>query len=201
MSTSLRPRSRQRKRYQDTLKADLEETDAGIRSGEELAVDSSGTAASTKWQPVSRRSVSLSKQRKEKFTASSGQPWSRSLADLALVAGSRPESQYGWHLTWLLSTVWAGVLSCSGGAREERLRREEEELKKRKLQGAINQAKLMEDFKKQKEKEVLRLQEEAQTFITPENLDERIEQCLDDPQNYNFAIDKKQRIIRHTTLS
>ncbi|KYO29522.1 28S ribosomal protein S26, mitochondrial [Alligator mississippiensis] len=85
--------------------------------------------------------------------------------------------------------------------REERLRREEEELKKKKLQGAISQAKLVEDFMKQKEKEVLRLQEEAQTFITPENLDERIKQCLDNPQNYNFAIDKKQRIVRRTTLS
>uniref|UniRef100_A0A7M4FLZ6 Small ribosomal subunit protein mS26 n=2 Tax=Crocodylus porosus TaxID=8502 RepID=A0A7M4FLZ6_CROPO len=85
--------------------------------------------------------------------------------------------------------------------REERIRGEEEELKKQKLQGAINQAKLMEDFMKEKEKEVLQLQEEAQTFITPENLDERIEQCLDNPQNYNFAIDKEQRIVRRTALS
>ncbi|XP_019382141.1 PREDICTED: 28S ribosomal protein S26, mitochondrial-like [Gavialis gangeticus] len=85
--------------------------------------------------------------------------------------------------------------------REERIRREEEELEKQKLQGAISQAKLMEDFMKEKEKEVLQLQEEARTFITPENLDERIEQCLDNPQNYNFAIDKEQRIIRRTSLS
>ncbi|EMP28862.1 28S ribosomal protein S26 [Chelonia mydas] len=85
--------------------------------------------------------------------------------------------------------------------REERLRREEEELQDHKLQGALNHARLMEDFLKQKEREVLQLQEEARNFITPENLDERIEECLDNPRNYNFAIDKEGRIVKQSMLS
>lgn len=44
-------------------------------------------------------------------------------------------------------------------------------------------------------------QEEAKTFITPENLDARIEECLDNPRNYNFAIDKEGRIVKRTMLS
>uniref|UniRef100_A0A8C3PDQ9 Small ribosomal subunit protein mS26 n=2 Tax=Chrysemys picta bellii TaxID=8478 RepID=A0A8C3PDQ9_CHRPI len=85
--------------------------------------------------------------------------------------------------------------------REERLRREEEELQDRKLQGALNRAKLMEDFLKQKEREVLQLQEEARNFITPENLDERIKECLDNPRNYNFAIDKEGRVVKRSVPS
>lgn len=45
------------------------------------------------------------------------------------------------------------------------------------------------------------IQEEAKTFITPENLDARIEECLDNPRNYNFAIDKDGRIVKRTVLS
>nr|XP_025035327.1 28S ribosomal protein S26, mitochondrial [Pelodiscus sinensis] len=85
--------------------------------------------------------------------------------------------------------------------REERLRREEEELQDRKLQGALNHARLMEEFLKQKEQEVLQLQEEARNFITPENLDERIQECLDNPRNYNFAIDKEGRVVKRSVLS
>nr|XP_013798683.1 PREDICTED: 28S ribosomal protein S26, mitochondrial [Apteryx mantelli mantelli] len=85
--------------------------------------------------------------------------------------------------------------------REERIRKEEEERKKQKLQAAENKAKLTEAFLKEKEKEVLQLQEEAKKFITPENLDARIEECLDNPRNYNFAIDKEGRIVRRTVLS
>ena len=44
-------------------------------------------------------------------------------------------------------------------------------------------------------------QEEAKTFITLENLDARIEECLDNPRNYNFAIDKDGRIVKRTVLS
>nr|BAE80720.1 chicken-II-type gonadotropin-releasing hormone and full mitochondrial ribosomal protein S26 polycistronic type [Gallus gallus] len=85
--------------------------------------------------------------------------------------------------------------------REERIRKEEEERKMQKLQAAENKAKLMEAFLKEKEKEVLQLQEEAKTFITPENLEARIEECLDNPRNYNFAIDKEGRIVKRTALS
>ncbi|XP_031409086.1 28S ribosomal protein S26, mitochondrial [Meleagris gallopavo] len=85
--------------------------------------------------------------------------------------------------------------------REERIRKEEEEQKMQKLQAAENKAKVMEAFLKEKEKEVLQLQEEAKTFITPENLEARIEECLDNPRNYNFAIDKEGRVVKRTVLS
>ncbi|XP_054681571.1 28S ribosomal protein S26, mitochondrial [Grus americana] len=85
--------------------------------------------------------------------------------------------------------------------REERIRKEEEERKRQKLQAAESKARIMEAFLKEKEKEVLQLQEEAKTFITLENLDARIEECLDNPRNYNFAIDKDGRIVKRTVLS
>uniref|UniRef100_A0A8C3QUJ4 Small ribosomal subunit protein mS26 n=1 Tax=Cyanoderma ruficeps TaxID=181631 RepID=A0A8C3QUJ4_9PASS len=85
--------------------------------------------------------------------------------------------------------------------REERARKEEEEQKRRKLEIAEKQARKMEAFLEEKEKEVLQLQEEAKTFITPENLEARIEECLDNPRNYNFAIDKDGRIVKRTVLS
>ncbi|XP_054149218.1 28S ribosomal protein S26, mitochondrial [Melozone crissalis] len=85
--------------------------------------------------------------------------------------------------------------------REERRRREEEEQKRRKSEIAEKQARKMEAFLEEKEKEVLQLQEEAKNFITPENLEARIEECLDSPRNYNFAIDKDGRVVRRTVLS
>ncbi|XP_027568493.2 28S ribosomal protein S26, mitochondrial [Pipra filicauda] len=85
--------------------------------------------------------------------------------------------------------------------REERLRKEAEEEKRRKLEVAEKQARKMEAFMKEKEQEVLQLQEEAKSFITPENLDARIEECLDNPRNYNFAIDKDGRVVKRTVLS
>ncbi|NXD72123.1 RT26 protein, partial [Eolophus roseicapillus] len=85
--------------------------------------------------------------------------------------------------------------------REERLRKEEEEQRRQKLKAAETQARKREAFLKEREKEVLQLQEEAKTFITLENLDARIEECLDNPRNYNFAIDKEGRIVRRTMLS
>ncbi|XP_074948289.1 small ribosomal subunit protein mS26 [Phalacrocorax aristotelis] len=85
--------------------------------------------------------------------------------------------------------------------REERIRKEEEDRKRQKLQAAENRARIVEAFLKEKEKEVLQLQEEAKTFITPENLEARIEECLDNPRSYNFAINKDGQIIRQTGLS
>ncbi|NXR27397.1 RT26 protein, partial [Cinclus mexicanus] len=85
--------------------------------------------------------------------------------------------------------------------REERLRKQEEEEKRKKLEIEEKQTRKMEAFLEEKEKEVLQLQEEAKNFITPENLEARIEECLDNPQNYNFAIDKDGRIVRRTVLS
>ncbi|KAM6132854.1 small ribosomal subunit protein mS26 [Pterocles gutturalis] len=85
--------------------------------------------------------------------------------------------------------------------REERLRKEKEEEKRQKLHAAEQGARKLEAFLKEKEKEVLQLQEEAKTFITPENLEARIEECLDNPRNYNFAIDKDGRVVKRTVLS
>ncbi|NXD46706.1 RT26 protein, partial [Copsychus sechellarum] len=85
--------------------------------------------------------------------------------------------------------------------REERLRKQEEEEKRKKAEIAERQAKKMEAFLEEKEKEVLQLQEEAKNFITLENLEARIEECLDNPRNYNFAIDRDGRVIKSTVLS
>lgn len=43
-------------------------------------------------------------------------------------------------------------------------------------------------------------QEDAKNFITLENLDQRIEEALDNPKNYNFAIDKEGRVVKKTVL-
>ncbi|KFW76836.1 hypothetical protein N336_07560 [Phalacrocorax carbo] len=72
--------------------------------------------------------------------------------------------------------------------REERIRKEEEDRKRQKLQAAENRARIVEAFLKEKEKEVLQLQA-------------RIEECLDNPRSYNFAINKDGQIIRQTGLS
>ncbi|XP_072433661.1 small ribosomal subunit protein mS26 [Chiloscyllium punctatum] len=80
--------------------------------------------------------------------------------------------------------------------REERLQREAEEEQEQKLQAAISREKKKIEFLKEKEQEVLQLQEEVKNFITLENLDQRIAEALDNPKNYNFAIDTEGRIIR-----
>ncbi|GCB80620.1 hypothetical protein scyTo_0016281, partial [Scyliorhinus torazame] len=82
--------------------------------------------------------------------------------------------------------------------REERLQQEAEEEQEQKLEAAIHREKKREEFLKEKELEVLQLQEAVKNFITLENLDERIEEALDNPKNYNFAIDKEGRFMRRT---
>ncbi|XP_029451879.1 28S ribosomal protein S26, mitochondrial [Rhinatrema bivittatum] len=85
--------------------------------------------------------------------------------------------------------------------REKRLQQEEEEMQQQKLQAAINREKIQEDFLQEKTREILQLQEEAKSFITQENLDQRIEAVLDNPKNYNFSIDKEGRVSKRTVLS
>ncbi|XP_032080580.1 28S ribosomal protein S26, mitochondrial [Thamnophis elegans] len=85
--------------------------------------------------------------------------------------------------------------------RLERLRQEELLEKARKLQSDQNRVSFQEEFLKKKEMEVLQLQEESQNFITLENLDQRIEECLNKMQNYNFAVDKEGRIVKRTAIS
>ncbi len=43
-------------------------------------------------------------------------------------------------------------------------------------------------------------QEEAKDFITLDNLDQQIEEALDNPKNYNFAIDKEGRVVKRTAF-
>uniref|UniRef100_A0A8C0FXL9 Small ribosomal subunit protein mS26 n=1 Tax=Bubo bubo TaxID=30461 RepID=A0A8C0FXL9_BUBBB len=98
--------------------------------------------------------------------------------------------------------LWSDMENVSMFPRKsERIAKEAEEERRQKLKAAENKAKIMESFLKEKEKEVLQLQEEAKTFITPENLDARIEQCLDNPRNYNFAIDRDGRVVKRTVLA
>ncbi|XP_007432821.2 28S ribosomal protein S26, mitochondrial [Python bivittatus] len=84
--------------------------------------------------------------------------------------------------------------------RMERLQKEELMAKARQLQYDQSQSALQEELLKKKEKEVLQLQEESKNFITLENLDQRIEECLNNTHNYNFAIDKEGRIVKRTAM-
>ncbi|CAN2388279.1 ribosomal protein S26, partial [Pristimantis euphronides] len=47
-----------------------------------------------------------------------------------------------------------------------------------------------------RELEIDRLQELSKTFMTPENLVEKIEAALDNPKSYNFCLDREGRILR-----
>ncbi|XP_030627179.1 small ribosomal subunit protein mS26 [Chanos chanos] len=82
--------------------------------------------------------------------------------------------------------------------RELRLQREAEVAELKRKEAAILQQQEMENYIKQKEKEIQQLEDEAQSFITLENLDQRIEEALDNPKNYNFAIDKEGRVVKQT---
>uniref|UniRef100_A0A2D4JKG1 Small ribosomal subunit protein mS26 n=1 Tax=Micrurus lemniscatus lemniscatus TaxID=129467 RepID=A0A2D4JKG1_MICLE len=84
--------------------------------------------------------------------------------------------------------------------RLERLQKEELREKARKVQSDRQRVAFQEEFLKKKEAEVLQLHEESQNFITLENLDQRIEECLNRTQNYNFAIDKDGRIVKRTAM-
>ncbi|XP_040275440.1 28S ribosomal protein S26, mitochondrial isoform X2 [Bufo bufo] len=48
----------------------------------------------------------------------------------------------------------------------------------------------------ERELEIQRLEELSKTFITPENLVERIEAALNNPKSYNFCLDRDGRILR-----
>ncbi|XP_039994179.1 28S ribosomal protein S26, mitochondrial [Xiphias gladius] len=84
--------------------------------------------------------------------------------------------------------------------RMTRIRREEEESAREKLEAAVKREQEQQEFIKEKEREILQLQEDAKNFITLENLDQRIEAALDNPKNYNFAIDKEGRVVKQTVL-
>lgn len=82
--------------------------------------------------------------------------------------------------------------------RVARLQKEKEEAERKQMEAAMQRELSQEEFIKQREKEILQLQEEAKNFITLENLDQRIEEALDNPKNYNFAIDRQGRVVKQT---
>ncbi|XP_073339940.1 small ribosomal subunit protein mS26 [Pagrus major] len=81
-----------------------------------------------------------------------------------------------------------------------RLQKEKEEAERKQLEAVIKREQEQQEFIKGKEREILQLQEDAKNFITLENLDQRIEEVLDNPKNYNFAIDKDGRVVKQTVL-
>ncbi|XP_038554291.1 28S ribosomal protein S26, mitochondrial [Micropterus salmoides] len=81
-----------------------------------------------------------------------------------------------------------------------RVQKEKEEAERKQVEAAIKREQEREKLIKEKESEILKLQEDAKNFITLENLDQRIDEALDNPKNYNFAIDKEGRVVKQTTL-
>ncbi|XP_027857434.1 small ribosomal subunit protein mS26 [Xiphophorus couchianus] len=85
-------------------------------------------------------------------------------------------------------------------ARVLRIQQEEEEAERKKMEAAIRREQEQQEFIRQKEEEILKLQDEAKNFVTLENLDQRIEEALDNPKNYNFAIDKEGKVVKRTVM-
>ncbi|XP_034714150.1 28S ribosomal protein S26, mitochondrial [Etheostoma cragini] len=81
-----------------------------------------------------------------------------------------------------------------------RIQKEKEEAERKQVEAAIQREREQQESIKEKERDILKLQEEAKNFITLENLDQRIEEALDNPKNYNFAIDKEGRVVKQTML-
>ncbi|XP_008277165.1 small ribosomal subunit protein mS26 [Stegastes partitus] len=81
-----------------------------------------------------------------------------------------------------------------------RVQEQAEKAQRKKLKVLLKQEQGQQKFLKEKEKEILQLQEDAKNFITLENLDQRIEEALDNPKNYNFAIDKEGQVVKQTIL-
>ncbi|CAN9502605.1 unnamed protein product [Ophioblennius macclurei] len=81
-----------------------------------------------------------------------------------------------------------------------RIQKEEEDAERRKVEAAAWRQQEQQEFILEKEKEIQKLQEEAKTFVTLENLDQRIQHALDNPKNYNFAVDKEGRVVKQTVL-
>ncbi|KAA0717728.1 28S ribosomal protein S26, mitochondrial [Triplophysa tibetana] len=84
--------------------------------------------------------------------------------------------------------------------REQRMQRETEAKEQRQREAAVLRQQELDNYIKEKEKEILQLQEEAKNFITLDNLDQRIEEALDNPKTYNFAIDKEGRVVKRTAF-
>ncbi|XP_068573882.1 small ribosomal subunit protein mS26 [Cebidichthys violaceus] len=81
-----------------------------------------------------------------------------------------------------------------------RIQKETEDAERKQVEAVAQREQQQQEFIKEREREILKLQEDAKNFITLENLDQRIEAALDNPKNYNFAIDKEGRVVKQTML-
>ncbi|XP_004433872.1 PREDICTED: 28S ribosomal protein S26, mitochondrial [Ceratotherium simum simum] len=77
-----------------------------------------------------------------------------------------------------------------------RLRQEAQEQEQRRAEEKARQAREAQAWAQLKEQEVLQLQEEAKNFITRENLQARVEEALDSPKSYNWAITREGLVVR-----
>ncbi|XP_075905648.1 small ribosomal subunit protein mS26 [Nelusetta ayraudi] len=84
--------------------------------------------------------------------------------------------------------------------RVSRVQKEEEETQRKQLEVMMKREQKQQELVRRKAVEVSQLQEDAKNFVTLENLDQRIEEALDNPKSYNFAIDKEGRVVRRTVL-
>ncbi|KAM3909913.1 small ribosomal subunit protein mS26 [Leptodactylus fuscus] len=80
--------------------------------------------------------------------------------------------------------------------RLERLKVEDQAFKALRIEATKIRDKVELEEQHERELEIERLQELSKTFITPENLVERIEAALDSPKSYNFCLDRDGRILR-----
>ncbi|XP_027478208.1 28S ribosomal protein S26, mitochondrial [Zalophus californianus] len=77
-----------------------------------------------------------------------------------------------------------------------RLRQEARELEQRQAEEKAQRAREAEAWAQLKEQEVLQLQEEAKNFITRENLEARVEEALDSPKSYNWAVTREGLVVK-----
>ncbi|KAB0352488.1 hypothetical protein FD754_017345 [Muntiacus muntjak] len=80
--------------------------------------------------------------------------------------------------------------------RMARLRQEALEQERRQAEEAAREAREAEAWAQLKEREVLQLQEDAKNFITRENLEARVEEALDSPKSYNWAITREGLVVK-----
>ncbi|XP_053556925.1 28S ribosomal protein S26, mitochondrial [Bombina bombina] len=80
--------------------------------------------------------------------------------------------------------------------REERLRLQEEAVRVQKELCEQKRQIAEQEQIQERQQEIEQLQEMAKSFITPENLSERIEAALDNPKDYNFCLDREGRVLR-----
>ncbi|KAM8939648.1 small ribosomal subunit protein mS26 [Pelodytes ibericus] len=80
--------------------------------------------------------------------------------------------------------------------RIERLKVEEQAIRLEQELAAQQRDTMTQEFIHQKEQEIKELLEISKSFITPENLQERIMAALENPKSYNFCVDKEGRILK-----